>query len=157
MIIKTKKYKIPHGLYVSLGLQNILRMQWWVVPLLLFFMSGTFVMRSIWFVVGGLICFSGYIVFWMIQFYALTQLEENRPMFEKIVYEINHQQLIMQINPKQGMPISWAGLIKAYKRKHYFLLVRSKVQFFYLPFKIFNGDSDIKFFTAVLQRKGLLK
>ncbi|ROT47477.1 YcxB family protein [Candidatus Cardinium hertigii] len=157
MIVKTKKYKVPAILYIRLGIQNILRIQWWIVPLLVLFMSGTFLIPTIWFAVGGMICFICYLLFWVIQFYGLTQLEENRPMFERITYEINNQYLIMQVNPKQGMSIPWIDLTKAYKKKEYFLLVRSKVQFFYLPFKIFNGDNEIKFFTTVLQRKGLLK
>ena len=157
MIVKTKKYKISGGLYVKLGIQNILRMQWWIFPLLALFMSSTFFIKTIWFVLVGIIGFICYLLFWIVQFYGLTQLDANRPMFERVAYEINNQHLVMQLNPKQAMPILWSEITKAYKKKSYFLLVLSKVQFFYLPFKIFHGDNEIKFFTTVLQRKGLLK
>lgn len=157
MIIKTKKYKMASSLYIKLGMQNILRMQWWVFPLLVIFMSSTFFIKTIWFVLVGLLFFIGYLIFWVIQFYGLTHLDTNRAMFERIAYEINSQHLMMQINSKQAMPIAWMDIIKAYKKKGYFLLVLSKVQFFYLPFKIFHGDNDIKFLTIVLQRKGLLR
>lgn len=157
MIVKTKKYKMPSSLYVKLGVQNILRAQWWIFPLMALCMSGTFFIKTIWFILGTVILFICYLLFWMVQFYGLTQLEENRPMFERITYEINSQQLIMQLNPKNGMSIPWTEVTKAYKKKEHFLLILSKVQFFYIPFKIFNGDNEIKFFTTVLQRKGLLK
>lgn len=157
MIVKTKKYKMPSTLYVRLGIQNVLRMQWWIFPLLVLFMSGTFFIKTIWFIVGGFIFLILYILFWAIQFYGLTQLEENRPMFERVAYEINSQYLVLQVNSKQAMSIPWMEITKTYKKKEYFLLVLSKVQFFYVPFKIFNGDNEIKFFTTVLQRKGLLK
>ncbi|AXI24048.1 YcxB-like protein [Cardinium endosymbiont of Sogatella furcifera] len=157
MIVKTKKYKMSNGLYVKLGIQNILRMQWWIFPLLALLMSSTFFIKTIWFVLVGIIGFICYLIFWLVQLYGLTQLDTNRPIFERVVYEINNQQLIMQLNAKQAMPISWTEIRKAYKGKGYFLLVLSKVQFFYLPFKIFHGDNEIKFFTTVLQRKGLLK
>ncbi|MGI2298972.1 YcxB family protein [Candidatus Cardinium hertigii] len=157
MIVKTKKYKMASSLYIKLGMQNILRMQWWIFPLLVLFMSSTFFIKTIWFVLVGLLFFMGYLIFWVIQFYGLTHLDANRAMFERIAYEINNQHLMMQINSKQGMPIAWMDITKAYKKKGYFLLVLSKVQFFYLPFKIFHGDNEIKFLTTVLQRKGLLR
>ncbi len=145
------------SLYVKLGMQNILRMQWWIFPILALFMSSTFFIRTIWFVVIGIIGLICYLIFWVIQFYGLTQLDSSRPMFERVAYEINNQHIMMQLNTKQTMPIPWIEITKAYKKKGYFLLVLSKVQFFYLPFKIFHGDNEIKFFTTVLQRKGLLK
>lgn len=157
MIVKTKKYKMSSGLYVKLGIQNILRVQWWLFPLLTLFMGTTFFIKTIWFVLIGLIGLTCYLIFWVVQFYGLTQLDANRPMFERVAYEINNQHLMMQINTKQAMPIAWVDIQRAYKKKGYFLLVLSKVQFFYLPFKIFHGDNEIKFFTTVLQRKGLLR
>ncbi|TDG93254.1 hypothetical protein CCPUN_09090 [Cardinium endosymbiont of Culicoides punctatus] len=119
-------------------------------------MSGTFFIRTIWFILGAIIFFIFYLLFWVVQFYGLIQLEENRPLFDRVMYEINSQYFIIQLNPKHGMPIPWADFIKAYKKKEYFLLVLSKVQFFYIPFKILNGDNEIKFLTTILQRKGLL-
>ncbi len=157
MIVKTKKYKIPNSLYIKIGIQNILRMQWWIFPLVALFAMGTFFIKTIWFIVIALLFLTGYFLFWLAQFYGLTQLEENRPMFERVTYEINGQQMVMQINARQGIAIPWSEIKKAYKKETYFLLVVSKVQFFYLPFKIFNVENEIKFFTTVLQRKGLLK
>ncbi len=157
MIVKTKKYKMSTTLYVKLGIQNILRMQWWIFPLLALFISVTFFIKTIWFVLIGIVSFICYLTFWLIQFYGLTQLDTNRPMFERVAYEINNQHFMMQINPKQAMAIPWTEITKAHKKKRYFLLVLSKVQFFYLPFKIFNTDNEIKLFKTILQRKGLLK
>lgn len=145
------------GLYIKLGIQNILRIQWWIFPFFALFMSSTFFIKTIWFILGGVIAFVCYLIFWAVQFYGLTQLDANRLMFQRVAYEINNNHFIMQINPKQAMPISWVDIMKAYKKEGYFLLVLSKVQFFYLPFKIFNGENEIKFFTTVLQRKKLLK
>ena len=110
MIVKTKKYKIPSNLYIKLGMQNILRMQWWIFPLLVLFMSSTFFIKTIWFVLVGLLFFIGYLIFWVIQFYGLTHLDANRAMFERIAYEINSQYLMMQINSKQAMPIAWMDI-----------------------------------------------
>ena len=157
MIVKTRKYKIPSSLYIKLGIQNVLRIQWWIFPLMAIIATATFFIPKLWFIVTSFLLFICYFAFWLIQFYGLTLLEENRPMFERISYEITSQRLIMYVSTKQGMPIPWVDIIKAYKKEKYFLLVLSKVHFFYLPFKIFNGDNEISFFTTVLKRKGLLK
>jgi len=157
MIIRTKKYKILSSLYIKLGIQNVIQMQWWIFPLTALFMSGGFFIKPVWFIVLGCIFLIGYFAFWLIQFYGLTQLEESRLLFERVSYEIHSQYLIMHLSAKQGVPIPWTDLIKAKKKEKYFLLILSKVQFFYLPFKIFNGNNEINFLTTVLQRKGLLK
>lgn len=157
MVVRTKAYKMSSGCYIKLGIQTILQLQWWIFPLLLSFMAITFFIKTIWFIVVGVVFFICYLLFWLVQFYGLTQVEENRLMFERVCYEINHQYFIMQLNPKQGMPIPWTEIIKVYKKSSYFLLVRSKILFFFLPFKIFHGQNEIKFFTTLLQRKGLLK
>ncbi|AWN81845.1 hypothetical protein DK880_00525 [Candidatus Cardinium hertigii] len=157
MIIRTKKYKMPSGLYIKLGMQNILRLHWWIFLLLLLGISATFFIKTIWFIVGSMLFFIGYLLFWLIQFYGFTQLEENRLIFERVIYEINNQYLIMQVNSRQAIPFPWINITKAYKKKAYFLLILSKAQFFCLPFKIFRGDNEVKLFTTLLQRKGLLK
>lgn len=157
MIVRTKKYKMPYSLYVTLGMKNVLYIQWWIFPLVALFAMGTLWLKTIWFALLALLFLLGYFVFWLVQFYGLTQLEENRPMFERITYEIASNQLVVHVTPRQGMAIPWNQIQKAYKTKRYFLLRVSKFQFFYIPFKIFNAENEIKFVTAVLQRKGLLQ
>lgn len=157
MIIQTKKYKMPISLYVKLGLKNVLRMQWWIVLTIILFMSLSWFFRTAWFIIGGFIVFFLYLAFWIAQFYGLAQLEENHIMFDRISYTITSQQLMLQVNSKQGMPIPWVNFIKVYRKDNYFLLVLSKVQFFYLPFKIFQNENELKIFATILHRRGLLK
>lgn len=129
MIVKTRKYKIPSSFYIKLGIQNVLRLQWWILPLMAVIASGIFFIPKIWFIVTSFLLFICYFAIWMIQFYGLTLLEENRPMFERTSYEITSQRLIMYVSTKQGMPIPWGDVIKAYKKEKYFLLVLSRVHY----------------------------
>jgi hypothetical protein len=78
-------------------------------------------------------------------------------LFERFSYEINSQQILMKINPREGMPIKWDQIKSATIGKDYFLMVINKAQMIYLPFKIFNTENERKFLTSVLRNKGLVK
>ena len=156
MIVKTKKYKLPTTTYVQLGLKNILREQWWVLLIALAIMSGTFFIKTIWSVLAANIGLLLYFLFWVIQFYGVTYLEQNQLIFDRLRYEISSQQIMIQVTSKQGMPIAWDQVKRAIRQKEAFLLVISKAHLIYWPHKIFNSNHEIKFVETILKRKGLL-
>lgn len=157
MIVRTKKYKLQNSTYFRLGLQNIIGEQWWVFLIALGIMSGTFFIKTPWFIIGATIGLVVYFLFWIIQFYGITQLEENQLIFERLGYEITSRQIMAQISPKQGMPILWDQVKRAAQGKDYFLLVISKGHLIHLPYKIFNSTNEVKFVETILKRKGLIK
>ena len=140
MIVKTKKYQLPTGTYMKIGMLNILKEQWWVILIAGAIASMTFVIPSHWWWIGALIALVLYGLFWLIQFAGVTQLEQNKILFERMNYEINSQQILIKLNPKQGMPMKWESIKSAKLGKDHFLLVISKAQFIHLPFKIFNSN-----------------
>jgi hypothetical protein len=154
MIVKTKKYQLPTGTYIKLGLKTILREQWWVALIALAIASGYFWIPSWWWISMALLAYLLYWLFWLIQFAGVTQMEQNKIMFEKMSYEIDSRQIMMKINPRQGMPIKWDMIKSAQQRKDGFLFVMSKAQFIYLPYKLFNSENEIKFIETILKRKG---
>lgn len=156
MIVKTKKYQLTTNTYIQLGLKNIVREQWWVFLIALTIISGTFFVKTIWFVIGGIVGLLLYFLFWVIQFYGITYLEQNRVLFERLRYEISSQQIIIQLTSKQGMPIAWEQVKRATQGKDHFLLVISKAHLIYLPYKIFNSNHEIKFVETILKRKALI-
>ncbi len=157
MIVKTRKYKLETGTYVKLAMKNILREQWWVFLIAIAIMCGYFIVPSIWWIIGALIALVLYILFWLIQFAGVTQLEQNKILFEKLSYEINSQQILIKVNPKQGMPLTWANIKKADVNKDAYVLFVSKAQLIHLPFKIFNTENERKFFETILRRKDFIK
>lgn len=158
MIVRTKKYQLETGTYIKMGLQNVIREQWWVFLIALAIASGTFfIPTTIWFVLGAVIGLVLYFLFWLIQFAGVTQLEQGKFMFEKLSYEITSKQILIMLNSKQGMPVNWNMIKRAKVGKDHFLLVMSKAQLIYLPFKIFKTDHELKFIETVLKRKELLK
>ena len=157
MIVKTRKYKLETGTYIKLGLMNVLREQWWVFLIAVAIMCGAFFVFSWWWIIGALIALALYVLFWVIQFAGVTQLEQNKVLFERLSYEINSQQVLIKVNPKQGMPLKWDMIKKARMGKDFFLLIVSKAQMIYLPFRIFNTDNERRFVETILKRKGYVK
>jgi len=157
MIVKTKKYKLETGTYIRIGLLNILKEQWWVFLIYLAICAMYFVIPSWWWVIGASIALVLYILFWLIQFAGIPQLEQNKVLFEKLGYEIDSRQILVKVNNKQGMPITWDMIKRASVGKKDFVLVVSKAQIIHLPFRIFNNENQVKFVETILKRKGLTK
>lgn len=157
MIVKTKKYKLQTGTYIKLGLINILKEQWWVFVIYLVICAMYLVIPSHWWITGASIALLLYVLFWVIQFAGIPQLEQNKVLFEKLGYEIDSRQILVKVSSKQGMPITWDMIKRATVAKDYFLLVVSKAQLIHLPFRIFNNDNQVKFVETILKRKGLVK
>ena len=157
MIVKTKKYKLETGTYIKIGLLNILKEQWWVFLIYLAICAMYFVIPSWWWIIGATIALVLYLLFWVIQFAGIPQLEQNKILFEKLGYEIDSRQILVKVSSKQGMPITWDMVKRASINKNDFVLVVSKAQLIHLPFRIFNNENQIKFVETILKRKGLTK
>jgi hypothetical protein len=158
MIVKTKNYRLDKKTYINLALTSILKKQGWIAALGAFIICLMYIfVPSIWWFIGAALGLGLYLLFWWVQFYGVTQLEQGKMLFEKFAYEISSQQIIMKINPREGMPLKWDQIQRAQIGKDYFVLFVNKAQLIHLPFKIFNTENERKFLTSVLRTKGLLK
>src|SRR5687767_2191410 len=158
MIVKTKNYKLDKKTYINLALKSVLKRQGWIAALAAFAICLMYIwVPSIWWFIGAAIGLGLYLLFWWIQFYGVTQLEQGKMLFEKFSYEISSQQILMKINPREGMPLKWDQISKAIIDKDAFVLFVNKAQLIHLPFRIFNTENERKFLTNVLKAKGLLK
>jgi hypothetical protein len=157
MNVKTRKYKLETATYTKLGVFNILREQWWISLIILAICSGYFLVPTYWWFIGTGIAFVLYLLFWIIQFIGITQMEDSKFLFERINYEINSQQILIKVSSKQGMPLRWDNVKRARVGKDYILLIMSKVQLIHLPFRIFKSDNERKFVETILKRKGYTK
>ena len=153
MIVKTRKYKLETKQYIKLALAGVLREQWWVILIALGLMLPAIFIWSHWWITGALIAYALYILFWLIQFAGITQMEQGKILFERLSYEITSQQILIKISSKQGMPIKWDQVKRAKKAKSGFVLWMSKVQLIYFPFKVFNTENERKFIETILKRK----
>jgi hypothetical protein len=160
MIVRTKNYKLEKKAYITLALKNVLKKQGWMAAVgalvlcLGYFIPGA---SSVWWFIGALIGVGLYILFWWIQFYGVTQLEQGKMLFEKFSYEISSQQILMKINAREGMPLKWDQIKSAVIGKDHYSLFVNKAQIIHWPFRIFNSDNERKFVASVLKAKGLIK
>jgi hypothetical protein len=157
MIVKTKNYRLEKKAYIRMALRNILRKQWWVSLIVVAICLFYFLVPSIWWFIGAFVAAGLYLLFWWIQFYGVTQLEQGKMLFERLSYEITSQQIVMKINPREGMPMKWDQIKSAEVGKDHFLLFVNKAQLIHMPFKIFNTDNERKFVNSILRNKGLVK
>jgi hypothetical protein len=158
MIVKTKNYKLDKKVYIKLALTNILLKQGWIALLSATVICLGFLwISSIWWFIVAITGLGLYILFWWIQFFGVTQLDQGKMLFEKFSYEISSQQILMKINPREGMPMKWDMIKSAKVGKDHFVLIVNKAQLIYLPYKIFNTDNERKFVASVLKTKGLIK
>lgn len=139
------------------GMRNVLQQQWWVFLIVLAISSMTFVVPSNWWWIGTLIAFVLYILFWVIQFAGVTQLEQSKMLFDRLSYEIDSRQILIKIDSKRGMPMKWDMIKKAWMDKKQFVLVVNKAQMMMFPFKVFKTENEVKFVETIMKRKGLLK
>ncbi len=158
MIIKTKKYKLPTKTFIKFAMFNVLREQWWVFLIAIAIAALTFVYPdTIWFYIIAGVSLSLYLLFWIIQFVGLTQMDQAKFIFEKLSYEIDPKQILLKISSKQGMPIKWEQIKKAQSTKNHYLLIMNKAQMIHLPHKVFNSPRDVKMMETLLKRKNLIK
>lgn len=157
MNIRTRKYQLETSTYIKTALVAVLKEQWWVGLIYLGICAGYLWIPNWWWIIGASIALVLYILFWLIQFAGVTQLEQGKILFQKLSYEINSQQILIKLNSKQGMPMKWDQIKRAQKGKDAFVLFVSKAQLIHLPFRIFNSENEIKFLESVLKRKGYLK
>jgi hypothetical protein len=160
--IRTKKYALEPKTYINLAMRQWAKDQWkWAfIPLALLIgnviLNVTGAYHNWWIYVVVVLGALLYVLFWGIQFTGVTQLEQNKPLFQKYVYEIDSRQILMRINAKEGGIIKWDMIQSARKTKDAYLLMMGKHQFLHLPFAIFNSDNDLRFMDSLLKRKSLL-
>lgn len=155
MKVTTRNYRMEKKDYIRLAFRNVLRQQWWVGLIVIAICLGFIWIQSFWWFVAAALGAGGYLLFWWLQFYGVTQLDQGKMLFERYSYEITSQQILMKLNPREGMPIKWDQIKSAQVGKDYFLLFINKAQLIHLPFKIFNTENERKFVQSVLKTKGL--
>ncbi|HLT80882.1 MAG TPA: YcxB family protein [Cyclobacteriaceae bacterium] len=158
MIVRTKNYKLDTKTYTRIAFRNIMKKQGWIAVLgALALCLPAIWIPSIWWFIGAIIAFLLYMLFWWIQFYGVTQLEQGKMLFQRYSYEISSQQILMKISPREGMPLKWDQIKHAYIDKDAFVLFVNKAQIIHLPFRIFNTENERKFVASILRNKGYTK
>ena len=157
MKVITKNYRLEKKAYIKMALKAVLFQMWWAIPIALAICALYFVLPSWWWIFAGVLAYGLFVLFWWVQFFGVTQLEQGKALFERFSYEITSQQILMKLNPREGMPMKWDQIKRAEVGKDHFLLFVNKAQLILWPYKIFNSDNERKFVASILKTKGLVK
>lgn len=136
-----------------LAYRHLLSVQWWIFPSYIALNAPVFFVPSWWWFIGATGALFVYLLFWLIQFYGLSYLEQFKMYFEPMHYEISSKEITMKVSSKHGMPVSWSMIRRAFIKKNSFVLYLNKVQLIYLPFKAFRSPHEVKFVETILKRK----
>lgn len=162
---KTKKFEMDGKKYISLGLKEVWATQWWVILIAAAVVILGLILNEylLWFLSLGIVGYGLYWLFWYVQFFGVTKVEQTQVFFQKLIFVFDHKYFLMQVpGRRQGgkvetMPVQWEMFKKVRKTKNELILFLSRGQFIYLPYEIFQSQADLKFSEALLKRKNLLK
>jgi phosphoglycerol transferase MdoB-like AlkP superfamily enzyme len=163
MIVKTKKFALNKKLYIKKAFANQMKTNWkWLlipaaVAILGLVLHFTGVYKNWWIPVTAIIGGGLYVLFWYIQFYAATEMDQNKQMFEKFAYEIDSRQIMVKINAKEGGIVKWESILSAEKDNSGYFLHIGRGQFLHFGYEVFNAEHDQKLFESILKRKNLLE
>ena len=162
MIVKTKKFALDKKLYIKKAFANQMKISWkWLlipvaVAILGLGLHFSGVYKNWWILITAIIGGGLYVLFWYIQFYAATTLEQNKQMFDKFAYEIDSRQILVKINQKEGGIVKWDTILSAEKDESGYFLHIGRGQFLHFAYSVFNAEHDQKLFESILRRKNLL-
>jgi len=157
MKVTTRNYRLEKNDYIKMALKGVLIQQWWAIPIAVAICCGYFWIPSFWWIFSGVLAYGLFVLFWYIQFFGVTQLDQGKMLFERFSYEITSQQILMKLNAREGMPLKWEQILRAKVGKDHFLLFVNKAQLIYWPYKIFASDNERKFVLSILRNRGLVK
>jgi hypothetical protein len=162
MTIKTKKFALNKKHYINYSFKRrmITRWYWLLIPaavlILGLILHFTGIYKNWWIPVIAVVGAILYTIFWYAQYYAATEMEQNKQMFDRFSYEIDSRHILMKINAKEGGMIKWDTIENAEMTKDAYMLFISNAQFLRFPFTVFNSNHDLRLMETILKRKELL-
>ncbi|RFP66756.1 hypothetical protein D0N36_01345 [Hymenobacter lapidiphilus] len=177
MAIRTKKHQLDTNTYTRIAMGRVWRREWWyaLIPFAVGLLPAI-IWHSWWWLALSVGLTLLYVLFRSAQVTGMTQVEQSKPLFEKMAYEFDNKQIVLRRNEKEGMRLTW-DMIGEVKREPagYLLLLKTPELpdeikgfkrwmartfdapiFVEVPDRIFNSGNDQKLFEAMLRRKSLL-
>jgi hypothetical protein len=146
-----------------------------LIPFALGLLPALFV-HSWWWLALSVVLTVLFVLFRSAQVTGVTQMEQSKPLFERMNFEMDNKQLLLRVGPEKAMQLTWDMIGKARRDTDAYLLYLKPGTppadtagwrmwlartfdvpvFLHLPLRIFNSSNDLKLFEALLRRKSLL-
>ena len=86
----------------------------------------------------------------------MNTLPQGKMLFEKVFYLFDNQGIKVMVKENEGMDLKFE-MIKSIKRSDKaFTLFLTPVQFFIVPFSVFQSENDFKLAEAMMRRKKMI-
>ena len=177
LAIRTKKTQFDTNTYTRLAMAEVWKKDWpyALIPFALGLLPAIF-LPSWWWVLLAVVLTILFVLFRSAQVTGVTQMEQSKPLFERMSFEMDQRQLLLRVSPEKAMQLSWDMIGRARRQDDAYLLYLKPGAppeglapwrlwvartfdvpvFLHLPQRIFNSPNDLKLFEALLRRKNLL-
>ena len=177
LAIVTKKTQFDTNAYTKLAMAEVWRKDWVyaLVPFALGLLPAI-VWHSWWWLALSFVLTLLFVLLRSAQVTGVTQLEQRKPLFERMSFEMDQKQLLLRVSKEKAMQLTWDMIAKVRRADEaYLLYLKPGVPpegtagwrlwiaktfdvpvFLHLPLRVFNSDNDRKLFEALLRRKNLL-
>ena len=177
LAIRTKKTQLDTNTYTRLAMAEVWRKEWWyaLIPFVIGLLPAVFV-HSWWWLALAVVLTILYALLRSAQVTGVTQMEQSKPLFERMGFEMDNKQLILRQSETKAMGIVWDTIGRVRKDPDAYLLYLKPGPaptglapwrlwvartfdvpvFLHLPLRSFNSPNDLKLFEALLRRKNLL-
>ncbi len=180
LAIRTKKTQLTTDAYTRMVMGEVWKKDWVyaLIPFALGLLPAIFV-HSWWWIVLAVVLTILFVLFRSAQVTGVTQLEQSKPLFERMAFEMDNKQILLRVGPeKEGkaMQLTWDLIDRARRdAEAYTLYLKPGTPpagmaawrlwlartfdvpvFLHLPLRVFNSPNDVKLFDAMLRRKNLL-
>ncbi|MGI4887271.1 MAG: hypothetical protein ACRYFR_20125 [Janthinobacterium lividum] len=177
LAIVTKKSQFDTNAYTKLAMAEVWRKDW--VYALVPFAIGllpAIIWHSWWWLALSFVLTLLFVLLRSAQVTGVTQMEQSKPLFERMSFEMDQKQLLLRVSKEKAMQLTWDMIGKVRRDDDAYLLYLKPGAppadtagwrlwiartfdvpvFLHLPQRIFNSDNDRKLFEALLRRKNLL-
>ncbi|UOQ97865.1 YcxB family protein [Hymenobacter sp. 5317J-9] len=180
LAIRTKKSQLTTDAYTKMVMGEVWKKDWVyaLIPFVLGLLPAIF-LPSWWWIALAVVLTILFVLFRSAQVTGITQMEQSKPLFERMAFEMDNKQLLLRVGPeKEGkaMQLNWDMIDRARRDADAYLLYLKPGTppeglaawrlwlartfdvpvFLHLPQRIFNSPNDLKLFEALLRRKNLL-
>ena len=177
LAIRTKKTQLTTDAYTRLVMGEVWKKDWVyaLIPFALGLLPAIFV-HSWWWIILAVVLTILFVLFRSAQVTGVTQMEQSKPLFERMNFEMDNKQLLLRVGPEKAMQLTWDMIGRVRRDADAYLLYLKPGTppadtagwrvwlartfdvpvFLHLPQRIFNSPNDVKLFEAMLRRKNLL-
>ena len=177
LAIRTKKTQFDTNTYTRLAMTEVWKKDWVyaLIPFALGLLPAIF-LPSWWWLVLAVVLAVLFVLLRSAQVTGVTQMEQSKPLFERMSFEMDQKQLLLRVGPEKAMQLTWDMIGRVRRDADAYLLYLKPGTppadtapwrqwlartfdvpvFLHLPLRIFNSPTDLKLFEALLRRKSLL-